>query len=682
MPCHLVYMSDPSPNDFGSVFKQILAFLQEVFDALIAAGEQREWSKALLIVLAAVFPVLMLLKLLGIEIPSMFLWIYGSAVIFLFLAAFILGLLKNFDSWHMDRVAKRCLIFFLLLLLGLFSFLLLNDRFIASDYSPLDFSKYEYDEQDFFSIGENVLIDLKSPVFNSPSWSDCREQAAYSSKENGSRRFENSNFGDAENQLSDFVARCPNDPEARIYLNNSRVMESQSSFFEIVVSVPISREEGKGGNDSQEILRGVELAQFDINEEDLLGENIKFLVGIMDDGPISNPDGSGHNNDENEVAKKAAEFIADNTRRLGVIGHFTSNATEAASEIYDRHNLTLISPTSTAIRCTDNCDAIDTDSYTGRSEVVLNEKVFRTPPDDNKSAQALANYFAKTGGDVAIVYQSDSVYSNSFKVAFENAYASVGKGEVVNDSQNDKCNIWTNSKSQDLIMEDIDECLDFASRKNVKALLLVPTSKDAPNLFGDTGILRKAKARDFVILGADSMYDEEVFKEADDIAVSVPWHRSQKYNDINEDNNIEIDDIEHSFEKKAAKHYYYKVGNQKKYALVNWRTAMAYDAAHALAAGIVASSKQSHIMELIKFLNKDLYFNCIKANLPLKIAKDDFRSYSSLDTISQASDLPKADNLRFTNGDRKVTSSLAVIVRRCEVNSIRALRKDEECENT
>jgi hypothetical protein len=86
--------------------------------------------------------------------------------------------------------------------------------------------------------------------------------------------------------LSEFIqnsngqnSKCPNDPEAHIYLNNIYAWESKNPI-RIVVSVPISRKDGV--EDSQEILRGVALAQYEANKEPIRGK--KLLVGIADDG--------------------------------------------------------------------------------------------------------------------------------------------------------------------------------------------------------------------------------------------------------------------------------------------------------------------------------------------------------------------------------------------------------------
>jgi ABC-type branched-subunit amino acid transport system substrate-binding protein len=54
------------------------------------------------------------------------------------------------------------------------------------------------------------------------------------------------------------------------------------------------------------------------------------------------------NNSPNQ-AKDIAESLASKGDILAVIGHYTSDSTIAAMEVYKKHQLSLISPTSSSI---------------------------------------------------------------------------------------------------------------------------------------------------------------------------------------------------------------------------------------------------------------------------------------------------------------------------------------------
>ncbi|MBD2497032.1 ABC transporter substrate-binding protein [Nostoc sp. FACHB-280] len=214
-----------------------------------------------------------------------------------------------------------------------------------SDQKILDDPSYSK----HFSSGDSILVN-KYPWLNktdnSEKWKDTCQQH-WNLK--------------TEKKFKKFIEQCPNDSEARIYLNNSEAadMAAKSSgnvLVKVGVSVPISRDNGQGVYDSLEILRGASFAQQEINKEGgiQIGDIRLFIqINIVDDG---NRDSSIYDiiQAERIEARKAAKFLATKEDITGIIGHFSSDATEAASEIYRNYGLILISPTSTAVRATGN----------------------------------------------------------------------------------------------------------------------------------------------------------------------------------------------------------------------------------------------------------------------------------------------------------------------------------------
>jgi len=104
-----------------------------------------------------------------------------------------------------------------------------------------------------------------------------------------------------EKRYKEFLEKCPNDFEARIYLNNQEALESASnaseSMLNLFVAVPISRDSGRGVFQSMEFLKGIALGQKDINSRGGIqfGDKSTFLqIHIIDDGdydPIPGEEG-------------------------------------------------------------------------------------------------------------------------------------------------------------------------------------------------------------------------------------------------------------------------------------------------------------------------------------------------------------------------------------------------------
>ena len=153
----------------------------------------------------------------------------------------------------------------------------------------------------------------------------------------------------------------------------------------MAVNVPISRDSGQGVFDSLEILRGTSLAQQEING----GGGIRFSnrrsflqINIVDDG-------HGDSLSEEIEARKAAKFLTSKQEIIGVIGHFSSDATEAAGEIYRNDRLISISPTSTAVRAT---ESIWQFLRFKSNELILGSNVFRVAPNDRIAVDKIVNY--------------------------------------------------------------------------------------------------------------------------------------------------------------------------------------------------------------------------------------------------------------------------------------------------
>jgi branched-chain amino acid transport system substrate-binding protein len=121
----------------------------------------------------------------------------------------------------------------------------------------------------------------------------------------------------------------PNDPETRIYLNNSLAI-LQIGKIERVRKIAIAVPIGSNINVAQEILRGVAQAQTEVNRQN----NNPIAIEIYND------------DNQAEIAKQIARKTIADRQILAVIGSNASDASLAAAPIYQQAGLVAITPTS------------------------------------------------------------------------------------------------------------------------------------------------------------------------------------------------------------------------------------------------------------------------------------------------------------------------------------------------
>lgn len=286
-------------------------------------------------------------------------------------------------------------------------------------------------------------------------------------------------------------------------------------------------------NAAQEILRGVAQSQNEINRAGGI-KGIPLKVLIA--------------NDENnaDIANQVAAAFVKNTQVLGVIGHYASDVTLATADTYQAGGLVAISPISTTVK------------LSGRSRFV-----FRTVPSDYVAARALADYMLQKlkQEKVIVFFNSQSGYSQSLKSEFVTA-VSLGGGQVINEVDLSNPNF------------DAVPSIDQAIQQGAQVLMLAV----------NTGALDKAmlvvqvNGKRLKILGGDDVYTPKTLQlgglAAEGMVLAIPWHI--------------LGNPQAEFAKTA---------NQLWGGEVNWRTAMAYDAAQALIAGIARNPTRTGVQQ-------------------------------------------------------------------------------------
>lgn len=652
-------MNSQPPNDNSS-----LQILERIHENFVILFRERNWSKLLLLIVSILFlsfgPGIGFIIFSIIKEPPTWYWIaFWLTEGALFIVSVLLELMKrsadeppNISLCRGHSQWTKFLGIFLLMV----ALVLVWKPIVVPLYQHLIGPDPNQNialpcsiQEDCFSWGENILIS-EDPAFNGEEdWMEkCRD--AWKEKTDGTINYKQASrtgFDAAVSYFGTFIKSCPNDPEAWIYRNNARA-ELDGNPIRIAISIPISRKEGQGAIDSQQVLRGVALAQEQINKISRI-RNRMLLIGIVDDGyKTDSDDAEETQKNEHKAAENAANFLSKNGEIVGIIGHSSSDATEAAAKIYNQLKLVAVSPTSTAVR----------KSHEYPDGVDLGKYVFRTAIHDEIAAEKLAKKASNFYQRIAIVYDADSKYSRSFKNAFQKFFKGE-QGEIVNDEyKKDRCDISKNAGYRRA--PGAGECLEQAKRGNAEALLLVPSAASADDVKRLIE-LNFEEVSPLPLIGSDTMYEQKFLSEkTKDMVVVVPWHR-----------HIDPSD----FEKEAKELFAYedKRNEKREPFKINWETATGYDATQALAKGLRDSQNcwwnPSHLWD------KYAQPTCLRKELKNTLSDTKFTADGALDEGS----------VKFDQyGDRVEDGGIGVLVKVCEVESskVNSQRKEFEFRRT
>ena len=297
-----------------------------------------------------------------------------------------------------------------------------------------------------------------------------------------------------------------------------------------------------GGNlaVAQEILRGVAQAQSEVNQAG--GINGKLVMV-----EIANDD-----NDSNTASEIAEKFVRDE-QITAVIGHNSSNVSQKVAPIYNDEELVMITPTSSAADLTK-----------------LGEYIFRTTPSTRKLAEPLAEYAVNTLGkkNIAICYDSESAAVSSFKDEF--TYSVFDLGAKVAPV---KCDF----AEQNFLAEEMPSQIISSG---ADAILLAPSLRKVDEAIA----VAKANQQTLPLLGSHTLNSYSLLEEGQNavkgMTLAVAW------NPLNKPKN--------KFNREAQKLWG---------GLVSWRTAMAYDAAKTIFAGMKVKDTREGLQQTLNSSN-------------------------------------------------------------------------------
>lgn len=375
-------------------------------------------------------------------------------------------------------------------------------------------------------------------------------------------------FAEAKSHFNNQLEIYRNDPETRIYLNNAKAAE-YGSFVKVAVCVP---EEGL----AEQLLRGVAVVQEEINANTSLFKGKMLFLQICND------------NGTKEDAVRVAEKLIQNQTIVGVIGHYTSSTTKRAGDIYN-NQLVAISPTSTAAR---------DDNYR------LSNYVFRVSPDTSLAAQKLVDYIKYlqkinpskyTPARVAVLYNNNpsepDYYSVSMRKEFNKIIENNQQIRVVNE-----CNLNDLGKN-------VPNCMSVAKNNQANFMLIVLQNDDLEKQNNASEI--SGNSKDMILLAGNGVYSAKgkLTSLIDKLIIAVQWIRNENPSSLSK------------LEKQANEIF----GYSQQGVLINFRTAMAYDAAQAMVEAIKNVDKDINREKLYQSLRSNLAkFSATGANTEVK----------------------------------------------------------------
>jgi len=217
----------------------------------------------------------------------------------------------------------------------------------------------------------------------------------FSNSYDGIALYEQGEYKQAAKVLTKELEVNPLDARRAILLENSYIAIFKDKSVTLATVVPLT---GNFKDRGEEFLRGVSLAQYIINHQNIL-KGVKLKLEVGDD------------QGEPKQAVNVALGMVENKEILGIIGHMRSSETLAAAPIYNMGKLVNITPTSTSPLVSKAGD------YT-----------FRLCNSDIIQGQALAKYVREEMEikEVVILYDDTNQYSQGLAENFEKNFSSLG----------------------------------------------------------------------------------------------------------------------------------------------------------------------------------------------------------------------------------------------------------------
>ncbi|NEZ61061.1 ABC transporter substrate-binding protein [Adonisia turfae] len=316
--------------------------------------------------------------------------------------------------------------------------------------------------------------------------------------------------------------------DANLEINNG---QCGGQNYQVAVPVPIS---GDDPGKAAAMLRGFAQVQREVNDTcNIHGKGLKLI--IVDDA------------DSEGIARAMSQGLRQLDQVLAVVGHWTSNVSLAASQIYD-DQLVLITPISITKKLADY-------PYT-----------FRMNPTSQSGAAALSEYLIDEGyTESFIIYDPINDYSQELQGAFVTEFESEGVGSVQSSVSFES--LFRDNK----LTPNGKDILQKISNED-KALVLFPSIQTIKHAIDLIKYIDQDSSLDIPIIGdMANLYTPEVLgiEASLDMVLAISWH---------------FDDVGSDFACNARSFW---KGD------VNYATAMSYNALKAIVKAMQATNPPS-----------------------------------------------------------------------------------------
>ncbi|KPQ38002.1 MAG: ABC-type branched-chain amino acid uptake system substrate-binding component LivK [Phormidium sp. OSCR] len=441
----------------------------------------------------------------------------------------------------------------------------------------------------FISQGEQVLLTGTQPQ-------------NISQKRDAAQSFQNGDWQRALEQYQFAASSDPNDPEAKIYLNNARArLRSDALPRTIAVAIPIS----SNPDEAREILRGVALSQDQFNNSSPTPDCL-MEVALVDV-------------DRSEESIEIAEDLIASSQVLGLIGHGSDEYAQQAVQVYQDNGLTVVSPLTMSVSM----------SPTGTS-------VLRVLPYQEGSGQMLDGYLKRSSESliehasrelpsppvVSVFFNSDVAYSRRMKDSFISTLQEKGVSVTPLDILSD-ISASSGGDASNMIRSATQAGANTAylalTRGRINSALAIARANAAQN-------------NPLLLLGADELFSPSLLIEGgsaiEGMVLAIPWSWSP----------------EDPFAQQSAAMWQGRV---------SWRTATAFDATEALAGALKRQNDNED-----GGLNRAEVVNRLRQGQPISGVAADFNVFAQGIPLVEAvrgEGGPSGSNYRFDPIDNRET---------------------------
>ncbi|NEQ71339.1 MAG: ABC transporter substrate-binding protein [Symploca sp. SIO2D2] len=342
-------------------------------------------------------------------------------------------------------------------------------------------------------------------------------------------------------------------PEILIYINNclleykkSLLQERGIKIYTLAVVVPFYHNQGQV---AAETLRGVAQMQLQVNLQSFEAISLEKEISLAQIKPkmffslhdLASPialkifivnDPNNLYDPYNQTAENLVQ-LAPKLNLLAVIGHYSSEMTAKALDVYTKHSILLVNSSSTSNEFS---------LLTGGEALSF----YRLTTPDCFNAKRLADYLLNapsksTRKKVAIIYNQNSSYSQSYKTSVKR-YLEQQQEQFTFLAE---CGYISENYAQ------IQAYLENIKQNGVDLIIIIPDGGIEPSSLNNVGLISRLNLKHCLIAGSATFFHNNVLHWIEEqsqyhdispgdcqIVACIPWHWDSQQNGSNSSNSL------------------------------------------------------------------------------------------------------------------------------------------------